>query len=172
MRTKEIIREAAFELMESSPFEKITIQQILDKAGISRRTFYKYYADKYEIMQEYFTMHLEGFSDNLSEENWKVVYENFYEFIWQKRSFFLNMTKKDSQDGFWRFLNNYLVSYYLSVWKSIHRTDNVPEREKYKMYATASASIALVQARLDKNNTLSSKEFAELSYEFLPPLFS
>lgn len=58
LRTDKAIKQALITLLKSKPFEKITVQDILDETPVTRSTFYKHYHDKYEIAErmqdEYF----------------------------------------------------------------------------------------------------------------------
>ncbi|MDO4478909.1 MAG: TetR/AcrR family transcriptional regulator C-terminal domain-containing protein [Lachnospiraceae bacterium] len=49
--TKELLAGCFKELMLSRPFEKITIKNITDKAGLIRPTYYKHFQDKYEVLE-------------------------------------------------------------------------------------------------------------------------
>ena len=49
IKTKQNIENSFVSLLEQKDFHKITIQDILDKALINRTTFYKHYADKYQL---------------------------------------------------------------------------------------------------------------------------
>jgi len=56
-RTTSAICHALMALLKLKPFEKITVQDILDTTPVTRSTFYKHFHDKYEIvekMQEYY----------------------------------------------------------------------------------------------------------------------
>src|SRR4051812_40427414 len=48
-RTREALGDAIIELMQQKPFEEITVQQVLDRAGVSRSTFYVHYRDKDDL---------------------------------------------------------------------------------------------------------------------------
>lgn len=52
-KTKLLIKQAFFDLLEKKPFEKITIKDITDKAMINRGTFYLHYCDKYDLLESY-----------------------------------------------------------------------------------------------------------------------
>lgn len=58
IRTDKAITQALISLLKVKPFEKITVQDILDETPVTRSTFYKHYHDKYEIaekmLQEFF----------------------------------------------------------------------------------------------------------------------
>lgn len=50
-RNKLAIAEAMKTLMRSNPIEKITIRQIQEAAGVSRRSFYRYFRDKFDLLE-------------------------------------------------------------------------------------------------------------------------
>ena len=49
---KNKLAEAAFDLFVSNGFKNTSIQEIVDKAGVAKGTFYLYFKDKYDL-QEY-----------------------------------------------------------------------------------------------------------------------
>ena len=49
-RTRKLIREAMVSLMLQKPYEKITVQDIIDRADIGRSTFYAHYQDKNDLL--------------------------------------------------------------------------------------------------------------------------
>lgn len=51
-RTDKAITQALISLLNRKPFEKITIQDILDETPVTRATFYAHYRDKYEIAEK------------------------------------------------------------------------------------------------------------------------
>lgn len=50
--TKMRIRDAFFECLEKKQVSKITVKEICDIAEINRATFYKHYADPFELLQK------------------------------------------------------------------------------------------------------------------------
>ena len=50
MLTKECISTALLVLLEEKPYEKITISEITEKAGVSRMAYYRNYKDKDDIL--------------------------------------------------------------------------------------------------------------------------
>jgi len=48
-RTRNALGDALIALLQETPFEQITVQQILDRAKISRSTFYAHYRDKDDL---------------------------------------------------------------------------------------------------------------------------
>lgn len=52
--TKKLISQAFIEQLNRKPFDKITIKDIVDTAGVNRNTFYYYYSDVYDLLEEIF----------------------------------------------------------------------------------------------------------------------
>ena len=48
-RTRDVLGDAMIALMLEKPFEEITVQQVLDRAGVARSTFYTHYRDKDDL---------------------------------------------------------------------------------------------------------------------------
>jgi len=59
-RTRDVLGDSLVKLMHEKPFEEITVQHILDGAGVSRSTFYSHFSDKNDLFlsdaEEFFEM--------------------------------------------------------------------------------------------------------------------
>lgn len=51
-RTDKAILQAMVSLLKKKPFEKITVQDILDETPVTRATFYAHYHDKYDVVEK------------------------------------------------------------------------------------------------------------------------
>jgi AcrR family transcriptional regulator len=60
LRTRDTLGDALVELIREKPFEEITVQEILDRAGVGRSTFYTHYRDKDDLflsdVEDFFEM--------------------------------------------------------------------------------------------------------------------
>ncbi len=52
LKTKNNLKQTLLRMMEEKPFEKIGVTELCRRAQTSRITFYTYYGDKYELLQE------------------------------------------------------------------------------------------------------------------------
>lgn len=50
-RTRDALGDALIDLLREKPFESITVQEVLDRAGVSRATFYTHYRDKEDLLE-------------------------------------------------------------------------------------------------------------------------
>ena len=49
---EDLIMQSAKELLEDHSIEKITVRQIAENCGITTRTFYRYFRDKYDVVSQ------------------------------------------------------------------------------------------------------------------------
>ena len=49
--TNQQLQDALLEAIEEKPFEKVTVNDIVDHIHVNRSTFYRYYEDKYELLE-------------------------------------------------------------------------------------------------------------------------
>lgn len=52
LRSKKLIKNALSELLQSKDFEKITVTEVVNTAGINRGTFYAHYNNMTEVLEE------------------------------------------------------------------------------------------------------------------------
>ncbi len=52
-RTRNLIVEALIELTIQKGFAAVTVQDIVQRAGINRSTFYRHYRDKFDLLDQY-----------------------------------------------------------------------------------------------------------------------
>jgi len=73
LRTRSWIFEALMILMDKEPYGKITVSDIISKAGIARQTFYRNYTDKDEVLLEYLRNSFNAELLNIESGNKKSV---------------------------------------------------------------------------------------------------
>jgi AcrR family transcriptional regulator len=49
-RTRDALGDALIALMQEKPFDTITVQEVLERAHVSRSTFYSHYSDKDDLL--------------------------------------------------------------------------------------------------------------------------
>ncbi|KJD44069.1 TetR/AcrR family transcriptional regulator [Paenibacillus terrae] len=58
LKTQEALKTAVIELMTEKNFDDITIQDLSDKANVSRGTIYLHYMDKYDLLDKLIETHI------------------------------------------------------------------------------------------------------------------
>lgn len=62
--TKTVIYDTFLELLSQKPFDKITVKDIVEACSINRNTFYYYYSDIYDLLEEIFKKELNAMIEN------------------------------------------------------------------------------------------------------------
>jgi AcrR family transcriptional regulator len=66
-RTRDALGDALVALMQEKPFDTITVQDVLDRADVSRSTFYTHYSDKDDLLMSDAEEFFEAISMALSQ---------------------------------------------------------------------------------------------------------
>lgn len=116
LSTKDQLARSLYQLTEQQDFGKITIYQILERAGVSRRTFYRYFSSKDDLMDycltcfvdEYYQEKKNFFNAKRSQEVFLVTLD----FMYKKRLFLRSLIKSGHYDLFAsKFNDNSIIIY-------------------------------------------------------------
>ena len=93
VRSKQMITCALLELMQIKSYAKITVSEIVDKAQVVRKTFYRNFTSKDEVLDEYvetlFSQYIEQLSNLTPFTAYNAVLTYFV--FWNKNIAFLNI---------------------------------------------------------------------------------
>lgn len=93
VRSKRRITESLLELMHDTPFAKISIKDIVERAGLTRQTFYHNFESKEEVLihkeEELFEGLLQYLVDNRISDWENIIW--FYFRYWQRNSDFVKL---------------------------------------------------------------------------------
>lgn len=116
LKTQEALKKAVIEMMAEKNFDDITIQDISDRANVSRGTIYLHYLDKYDLLDKLIESHiheLQGMCDASNKDYmrgssvWTEYFERNYSF------FSMMLTSKGAPYFRTRFLN-FLIEQFMN----------------------------------------------------------
>lgn len=85
--TKQAIIDSFIELLNMHPLDQITVTDIAKKCGISRRTFYHYYQDIYQLPEELFLAETRKIlKDKTDFRTWEDWFIKMMEFAFQNKT--------------------------------------------------------------------------------------
>ena len=82
---------------------KLTVQNILDEAHVSRSTFYSFFSDKYDVINYYF----ESYANAITNGNQNAENNCAYTFLYDNKEYFINALSVEGQNSFENFFYNY-----------------------------------------------------------------
>lgn len=169
MNTRQMIIDAAFKLFNQRRFEKITVQDILDEAHVSRKTFYRVFRDKYELMHLYYADYVnKNLMTQYDGNNWSEILAGIFDFAKEHESFFNNVYKTEGDDSFWHFLHRYSYDFYKSVLMQNTGRETLTEEEHFIIVGICHGGINIFKEYIKADSKLSSKEMGELICRIIP----
>jgi AcrR family transcriptional regulator len=124
--TREWTFEALYQLMELKPFYDIRISEIIDKAGISRATFYRNFSCKEDIIKikvktmfSQFNKHMFDYYRTNQPEDERVVISEFFKRVDQEEKLIETVINANLEyvmiDGIVELINYYKEAFYSIV---------------------------------------------------------
>ena len=93
------LAEAMKTCMRTMPVEKITVKEIVQECGTTRQTFYRYFLDKYDLINWYFDKILLESFEHMGEGT--TVYEGLckkFQYMEEEKLFFKAAFRNDQQN--------------------------------------------------------------------------
>jgi probable dihydroxyacetone kinase regulator len=107
--TKMAIAETMKYLMLKIPFAQITVTDIIDLCGISRKTFYYHFKDKYDLVNWIFSIEIiDPVIEGTTLEHLTDCYLKLCRYIKENKTFCSNAINAIGQNSFVDFLQSYV----------------------------------------------------------------
>jgi AcrR family transcriptional regulator len=105
LRTRDTLGDALVALMHEKNFEEITVQDVLDRAGVGRSTFYVHYRDKDDLFLSDVEDFLESVSSALKRQNANpkrlLPVQEFFAHIREAREFYAALVRSGKVNDVW-----------------------------------------------------------------------
>lgn len=124
MDTKKYIADTFEHLLKSRNTTDITVDDIARECDISRSTFYRYYKDKYDLMNWIYQRELDRFNASLIGKNESmVIIKHLTEFILSKKEVYFKLFKDEGQNCFTDFLAEYSIRFTVSQLSFVYKKE-------------------------------------------------
>lgn len=125
--TKEILAESLQELLKNRSFSDITVQDITNKSGTSRTTFYRHFSDKYELMNWIFKNKIDQYINNNPEIRfWRKLFFDILYYLKEKQAYFSIVAMNTGQNSFSEFIYLHALDYCTKQLKKEMGIDELP----------------------------------------------
>ena len=167
VRSKRRITEALISLMGETSYQKITIKDLVERAGLTRQTFYHNFDSKDEVLLSRLDETVTGFIRFLSEKSvstWEDVICCFFRY-WQEQEDFLKLLMKN--DLTW-MLSEKIPLCFDSV-SQIHfqQTDLTPAEAKYWYAFVSGALVNTLMTWLEQPGSLQARTLSQMVLSML-----
>jgi len=173
MDTKKIIADSMFSLLKTKSFEKITIEMILNESKVSRSTFYRYFNDKYELMNWCYQSYVDTLLAKVynGSENWKNTLFLIFQFLNDNHEYFEQAAKVQGKNSFGDFLYNYSYEFYKNIYLDKTSKKALTAEARVALEFNCSGAVHIVKEWLKKGRKESVAEIAEWSFQLIPDMF-
>lgn len=147
IKTQEAIKKAVLELMSEKNFDEITIQDISDRADVSRKTIYLHYTDKFDLLDKFmegYINQLRKISETACELEWMPATQICFEYLESNYIFFSTMLANRGAPYFRsRFLEYQIEAFKNELRKTNEKHSEVSE--EVIVHFVASAYVGVVE---------------------------
>lgn len=163
MNCRDTIIKNAKKLICMYGFDEVTVKMICGQSIISRKAFYSFYHDKYEILEAIlikdFVTEINDLFNKFGriELNRPIILEVLYQRIYDNGEFYRKMIMTDAE----YILEKYLLKYMLELTEKILIGAKIEDKEReYVIYFYASSQVTLIRKWILNNYDLSPLQMA------------
>ena len=176
VRTRAMLRNALFALLERKQFDTITVLEITNQAGLNAATFYLHYADKYDLLNSIvaeidaiiaqlpkiaFALQADAAQDS-SQLDIAILYH-----IEQYKAFYRLMLGKHGVSAVREALYQQLLAVVRGVVDQIPASIGVPEIPKeLAVHLHAGAYMGVIQWWIASNESITAHQLAQWMWRF------
>lgn len=165
LRTRNRLGDALIALIREKSFEEITVQAVLDRAGVGRSTFYVHYRDKDDLLLSDIEDFLESFSTALKRQGTSktrlLPVQEFFAHIRDEHEVYGALVRSDKVNDVMALARG-LFARSIDERLQIAGVGVEPIRRSAEAHALAGSFFSLLDWWLDKGMKLDPKEMDDL----------
>jgi AcrR family transcriptional regulator len=171
-RTRDALGDALITLMQQKPFETITIQDVLDRAHVSRSTFYTHYSDKDDLLmsdaEEFFESLSMALSNNNDSSERVFPAREFFAHLSDVQPFFKALVKSGKFQENMELARGHFARGIERRLSELPRSKTIPANQLPAIaFAQAGALLSLLTWWLDRGMRESPAEMDELFHRMV-----
>jgi AcrR family transcriptional regulator len=169
-RTRDALGSALIQLIQEKPINDITVQDVLDRAGVGRSTFYLHFRDKDDLLISQLEMFLDFMSTLLSARNEKsnrvAPVEEMFAHIGNQNKLYRVLSDSAHLKHFWELAEGYFARGIERRLSESGRLKNLSPRELAARAAGLSGSLlSLLRWWLDRGEKETPREMDVLFHQ-------
>ncbi|MBP5605399.1 MAG: TetR/AcrR family transcriptional regulator C-terminal domain-containing protein [Ruminiclostridium sp.] len=147
-KTRKAIFDAFAELLSEKELEKITVKELIDKADVSRVTFYNHYLDIYDLhdkFEESTMLEIASLVLELDTLSYKYFFTRLIGYVSENRSAFRMIFSPHSTNKMRFRLEDILEGLLLQLYLEVNEDAVQTEEIGYMIYYRAQGMISVIQ---------------------------
>lgn len=167
-RTRKDIMRAYNTLIKKSCMDKITVAQLAKEAGISKATFYRYFKDKYDVMNYNYKVLLDSMATPEKSSSYKDLYRNLYKHGQENWKFLQNAFETIGRNSFGEYIETYSMQLVEKITMHNRGGLGLTEMEKLQCDVFSRGIPYMYRKWIFDKYSLNPDEAAQALYEIMP----
>lgn len=137
LRSKRLIKEAYIDLLEEKSDGRMTIQEVVNRADVSRNTFYAHFADLRAVEEEIENQTLEELSAYIDEAIRQNLLNHPYAFLIKLQEFYLKDPRRHKillQDEHARTFQDKLIRILMDKTRDSLESEQIEDSEGFMLF--------------------------------------
>ena len=148
------------------PYSEIRISSLIQKAGISRASFYLYFEDKEDLVNWYFEkLCLDSFKEMADQTTLKKALIKKFTFIQSQNTFFKEAFKEDDYNSLTNYDYRCIYDFYK---KKIETKTTIDSQLDFLLQMYCHGSIEMTKSWVEKNMYLDIETLVNMLIESMP----
>lgn len=172
MNTRKLLTVTVKQLLEKKSFDELTVQDILDASGISRGTFYRYFSDKYDVVNSYYREYvMDNIMSKFNGTNHIEITTGILEFVLKNKEYFANIVFVEGQNSFCEFLYDFSYSIYKENCLRNSEGTELSEEQLFKIDLITTQQVYQLKKWVKEGCKASPENVAKWSEDLVPKEF-
>lgn len=167
-RTRKNIIHAFNQLIKNHDIEQISVEMIIRKADISKATFYRYFNDKYDVMNANYKELLDYYASSGNCKSYLELYELLYKYGIRNWKFLQRAFNTTGYNSFCRFISEYSTNLIVQITMLNRGGAGLTETEKLQCDVFCIGVSFMYRNWIFEKYPLSPAEAAQALYEIMP----
>lgn len=165
---KQQIWDAFYELCRTTPFEKLTVEKIIRQSGVSKATFYRYFRDKYDVLNYNSMAVAERIIGGQPCDNWQEFLKCMFKEIESEADYYRKAFKTSGQNAHARFLYEYSYGLVKKCYQTFYGLEGLTREQDYMISHYCHGCVETIGDWLLESDRVPGEKMAELFYKVMP----
>jgi len=167
-RTMSAIMTAFNRLIVQHDFQKISVEMIMKEASVSRSTFYRYFKDKYEVMNTNFKYLLDYYGAPERSKNYRDLCYHLFEYALDNLKIFRRAMESTGFNSFSNFIYEYSYQTALTITKLNRNGMGFSPAEELQVDIFCNGICAVYKNLVYQRYKIDASTAADALYEMMP----
>ena len=166
--TKQHIWESFYALSATVPFDKLTVERIIAHSGVSKATFYRYFRDKYDVLNYNSLAIAERLIGWRRCKDWQEFLLLMFREIAREIDYYRRAFKTSGQNAHSRFLYEYSFSIVKECYLTTCNRQTLTAQETFMISHYCHGCVDTLEEWLSDPSQIPAESMAELFYQAMP----